>query len=374
MPPLTYIEVDLNAVAHNAQAIKAHIGPHVHLIAVVKANAYGHGMVEVARTALQHGASWLAVGRVDEGIALRDAGITAPILVMGYTLPGDIEDAVVRALTLTVADLASVEAVSTLARRLGRIIPVHIKVDTGMGRFGVLPDEVLPFVARVSALSGVRIEGLFTHFAVADLADKEYTWHQFRVFQRVRVELEAAQYQIPVYHVANSAAMLDLPEMHLDAVRVGIALYGLPPSGEVATTVPLRPALSLKSHVARVRTLPAGSSISYGRTYITQRDTPVALVPVGYGDGYHRVLSNRGMVLINGRRAPIVGRICMDQFVVDISQVGPVELNSEVVLIGRQGDECITAQEVATWAETINYEIVTGLSPRVPRLYVGAGT
>lgn len=373
MPPLTYIEVDLDAVAHNAQAIKAHIGPHVHLIAVVKANAYGHGMVEVARTALQHGASWLAVGRVDEGIALRDAGITAPILVMGYTLPGDIEDAVVRALTLTVADLASVEAVSTLARRLGRIIPVHIKVDTGMGRFGVLPDEVLPFVARVSALSGVRIEGLFTHFAVADLADKEYTWHQFRVFQRVRVELEAAQYQIPVYHVANSAAMLDLPEMHLDAVRVGIALYGLPPSGEVATTVPLRPALSLKSHVARVRTLPAGSSISYGRTYITQRDTPVALVPVGYGDGYHRVLSNRGMVLINGRRAPIVGRICMDQFVVDISQVGPVELNSEVVLIGRQGDECITAEEVATWAETINYEIVTGLSPRVPRLYVGAG-
>ena len=373
MPPLTYIEVDLNAVAHNAQAIKAHIGPHVHLIAVVKANAYGHGMVEVARTALQHGASWLAVGRVDEGIALRDAGITAPILVMGYTLPGDIEDAVVRALTLTVADLASVEAVSTLARRLGQIIPVHIKVDTGMGRFGVLPDEVLPFVARVSALSGVRIEGLFTHFAVADLADKEYTWHQFRVFQRVRVELEAAQYQIPVYHVANSAAMLDLPEMHLDAVRVGIALYGLPPSGEVATTVPLRPALSLKSHVARVRTLPAGSSISYGRTYITQRDTPVALVPVGYGDGYHRVLSNRGMVLINGRRAPIVGRICMDQFVVDISRVGPVELNSEVVLIGRQGDECITAEEVATWAETINYEIVTGLSPRVPRLYVGAG-
>lgn len=373
MPPLTYIEVDLNAVAHNAQAIKAHIGPHVHLIAVVKANAYGHGMVEVARTALQHGASWLAVGRVDEGIALRDAGITAPILVMGYTLPGDIEDAVVRALTLTVADLASVEAVSTLARRLGRIIPVHIKVDTGMGRFGVLPDEVLPFVARVSALSGVRIEGLFTHFAVADLADKEYTWHQFRVFQRVRVELEAAQYQIPVYHVANSAAMLDLPEMHLDAVRVGIALYGLPPSGEVATTVPLRPALSLKSHVARVRTLPAGSSISYGRTYITQRNTPVALVPVGYGDGYHRVLSNRGMVLINGRRAPIVGRICMDQFVVDISQVGPVELNSEVVLIGRQGAECITAEEVATWAETINYEIVTGLSPRVPRLYVGAG-
>ena len=241
-----------------------------------------------------------------------------------------------------------------------------------MGRFGLLPDEALPFIQQAAALPGVRIEGLYTHFAVADLADKAYTRHQFQVFQTVRAQLAAAGVSIPVCHVANSAATLDLPEMHLDAVRVGIAMYGLRPSTEVTPAVPLRPALSLKSRVARVRTLPAGSSISYGRTYITPRQMPVALIPVGYGDGYHRLLSNRGAVLINGRRAPIVGRVCMDQFVVDISQAGPVELGSEVVLIGTQGEGSISADEVAAWSETINYEVTTGLLPRVPRVYLGA--
>jgi alanine racemase len=370
--PLTYVEVNLEAIAHNVRAIKQHIGPRVGLMAVVKANAYGHGALEVARTALQHGAGRLAVARAAEGIHLREAGISAPILVMGYTLIHDIGAAIAHGLTLTVNDLASAEAVSALAGRLGRAIPVHVKVDTGMGRFGLLPDEVLPFVDRLAALPGVWAEGLCTHFATADRADKEYTRHQFQVFQAVRARLEAANHRIPIGHVANSAATLDLPEMHLDAVRAGIALYGLRPSSEVEPAVALRPALSLKSHVARVRTLPAGSGISYGRTYVTPRAMPVALVPVGYGDGYHRLLSNRGAVLINGRRAPIVGRVCMDQFVVDVSQAGPVALGSKVVLIGRQGEECITAEEVAGWAETINYEVTTALLPRVPRLYRGA--
>lgn len=371
MPPLTYIEVDLDAIAHNVRALKAHIGPRVTLIAVVKANAYGHGAVEVARTALQHGAGWLAVARTEEGIALRQAGINAPILVMNYTLPETIEAALEHGLTLTVTEPESAQRISATARRLGRSIGVHIKVDTGMGRFGLLPDEVLPFVQHMTALPGVHVEGLYTHFAVADLADKAYTRQQFRLFQDVRARLEATGHRPLMCHVANSAATLDLPEMHLDAVRVGIALYGLRPSSEVAPAVPLRPALALKSHVARVRTLPAGSSISYGRTFITPREMPVALVPVGYGDGYHRLLSNRGAVLINGRRAPIIGRVCMDQLVVDVSTVGPVSLNSEVVLIGQQGEERISAEEVASWAETINYEVTTGLLSRVPRLYVG---
>ncbi len=372
--PLTYIEVDLEAIAHNVRAIKRHVGPRVALMAVVKANAYGHGALEVARTALQHGASRLAVARAAEGVHLREAGITDPILVMGYTLIHDIEEAVAHHLTLTVNDLASAEAVSALAGRLGRAVPIHVKIDTGMGRFGLLPDEVLPFVDRLAALPGVWVEGLFTHFAVADLADKEYTRHQFRVFQRVRAQLEAANHRIPICHVANSAATLDLLEMHLDAVRAGIAIYGLRPSSEVDPAVPLRPALSLKSHVTRVRTLPAGASISYGRTYVTPRAMPVALIPVGYGDGYHRLISNRGAALINGQRAPIVGRVCMDQLVVDVSQTGPVAVNSEAVLIGRQGESCITAEEVATWAETINYEVTTALLPRVPRLYLGVAT
>ncbi len=371
MSPLTYLEIDLDAIAHNVRVIKMHIGPHVKLIAVVKANAYGHGALEVAQTALRHGASWLAVARADEGISLRQAGIVAPILVMNYTPLGEIEEALRHDLTLTLSDLEPARSISAIASRLGRAATVHIKVDTGMGRFGLLPDEVLPFMQELAALPGVQVEGLYTHFAVADLADKDYTRQQFRRFQQVRDRLSAAGYRIPLCHAANSAATLDLPETHLDAVRVGIAMYGLPPSSEVEPAVPLRPALSLKSHVARVRTLPAGSSISYGRTYITPREMTVALVPVGYGDGYHRLISNRGAVLINGRRAPIVGRVCMDQVIVDVSQAGLVELNSEVVLIGSQGKERITAEEVATWAETINYEVVTALLPRVPRLYVG---
>lgn len=368
---LTHIEVDLDAIAHNIRAIKTHIGPRVDLIAVVKANAYGHGAIQVAQTALRHGASRLAVARADEGIALRQAGITAPVLVMSYTPSDDVEAAVARNLTLTVTEWEVAGALSARAEALGRRVPVHIKVDTGMGRFGLLPDEVLPFVERLAALPGVMIEGLFSHFAAADAADKTYTRQQFAIFQDVRARLDSAGIHVPLCHIANSAAALDLPEMHLDAVRCGIAIYGLHPSNEVEPAVPLKPALTLKSRVARVRTLPAGSSISYGRTYITPRAMPVALVPVGYGDGYHRLLSNRAAVLINGQRAPIVGRVCMDQFVVDCSGVGPVQVNDEVVLIGCQGDACIPAEEVARWAETINYEVTTALLPRAPRVYTG---
>jgi alanine racemase len=371
MPPLTYIEVNLDAIAHNVRAIKARIGPSVDLIAVVKANAYGHGAVEVAQTALRHGASRLGTTSVDEGVQLRQAGIAAPILVMGYTPPDAVEAAIAHDLTLTVTEMAVAGALSARAAEVGRRVPVHLKVDTGMGRFGLLPDEVLPFVEGLAALPELVIEGLFSHFAVADAADKAYTRQQFALFQTVRDRLESAGYHIPVCHIANSAATFDLPETHLDAVRCGIAIYGLRPSEVVDSAAALQPALSLKSHVARVRTLPAGSSISYGRTYITPRIMPVALIPVGYGDGYHRLISNRGAVLINGQRAPIIGRVCMDQFVVDISEAGPVQVNDEVVLIGCQGQACIPAEEVACWAETISYEITTSLLPRAPRVYRG---
>lgn len=367
--PLTYMEIDLGAIGHNVRALKAHIGPAVTLIAVVKANAYGHGAVEVARTALQNGAERLAVARVPEGVQLRQAGITAPILVMGYAMPAELQTALDHDLTLAITEPQVAELASARAAAQGRTLTVHVKIDTGMGRFGLLPGEAAPFLKKVADLPGLRLEGLFTHFAVADLADKAYTWQQFRIFQQVLAEAQSAGVSIPLRHAANSAATLDLPEMHLDAVRTGIAIYGLRPSAEVEPAVPLKPALSLKSHVARVRTLPKGSSISYGRTYITPREMPVALVPVGYGDGYHRLLSNRGAVLINGRRAPIVGRVCMDQFVVDISDCGAVSLNDEVVLIGKQGDDEIRAEEVARWAETINYEVTTALLPRAPRIY-----
>jgi alanine racemase len=369
--PHTHVEVDLDAIAFNIRAIKQHVGPSVDLFAVVKANAYGHGAVEVAQTALRHGASWLAVARADEAIPLRAAGIIAPILVMSYTPPDAVETAVTHDLTLAVTEIEVAEALSARAAAAGRRVPIHIKIDSGMGRFGPLPDEALSFVKRVAQLPGVEIEGLFSHFATADSADKSYAYQQLQTFQAVRARLQSAGYSIPLCHIANSAATFDLPETHLDAVRIGIAMYGLQPSNEIAPKIPIRPALSLISRVARVRTLPAGSSISYGRTYITPRAMPVALIPVGYGDGYHRLMSNRGAVLINGQRAPIVGRVCMDQFVVDVSQVGPVQVNDPVVLIGRQGDGQITAEEVAIWAETINYEVTTSLLPRAARFYRG---
>ncbi len=368
---LTWAEVDLDAIAFNCRQIKEWIEEETELMAVVKANAYGHGAVPVAKVALRSGASRLAVARTLEGVQLRQAGIEAPILILGYTLPSEAEAIVRYDLTPTVTTREGASALSETASRQGKTIPIHVKVDTGMGRLGLLPHEVVDFIKGLADFPNLRLEGLFTHFSVADEADKSYTYRQFAIYQQVLAELRDEGIHIPIRHVCNSAATLDLPEMHLDMVRCGIAIYGLYPSPEVNHSIPLRPAMTLKSHVARVRTLPAGSSISYGRTYITTRPTTVALVPVGYGDGYHRLLSNRGEVLIRGKRAPIVGRVCMDQFVVDVSDIEGVQLNDEVVVFGRQGEEEIGVEEVAAWAETINYEVVTSLLPRVRRVYLG---
>jgi alanine racemase len=276
-------------------------------------------------------------------------------------------------LTPTVNSKSQAKGLSDAATAQGKALPIHVKVDTGMSRYGLLPDEALAFVRLLSELPGLVLEGLYTHFAVADLPDKAFTRQQFDAFEDVVERLEAGGFSFPLKHVSNSAATIDLPEMALDIVRCGIALYGLRPSAAVEPAVPLRPALTLKSRVARVRTLPVGTTISYGCTYVTQEPTRVALIPVGYGDGYHRILSNRGAVLIRGKRAPILGRVCMDQFVVDVSHIPGVRSHDEVVLIGRQGEGTIPAEEVARWAETINYEVTTSLLPRLTRLYLRQG-
>jgi alanine racemase len=367
---LTWAEIDLDAIAFNAAGLKARAGGEAELMVTVKANGYGHGAVPVARAAMEGGATRLAVHRALEGVQLRQAGVTAPILIMGYTMPAESERVVRWNLTPTVNSKRQAEALSQAAVAQGKTLPVHVKVDTGMSRYGLLPDEVLDFVRFLSTLPGLLLEGLYSHHCVADLADKTFTHCQFDTYMDVVERLEKAGFVFPLKHVANSATTLDLPEMALDMVRCGIALYGLRPSDEVEPAIPLRPALTLKSRVARVRTLPTGTSISYGRTFTTTEPTRVALVPVGYGDGYHRILSNRGAVLIREQRAPIVGRVCMDQFVVDVSHVPTVLLHDEVVLIGQQGKEHIPAEEVAGWAETINYEVTTSLLPRVVRMYV----
>jgi alanine racemase len=371
---VTWAEIDLDAIAGNARGLKKHIGERTMLMAVVKANAYGHGALAVARVALENGATQLAVHRVAAGSQLRAGGITAPVLVMGYATPGQAASIVRHRLTPTVNTLELAQALSAaVADQSAPALPIHLKVDTGLGRFGVLPDEVLDFARALVSLPGLSLEGFYTHFCSADERDTSHTYRQFETYSQLVRQLEEAGIAIPVRHVANSAAALRFPEMHLDLVRCGIAVYGLRPSPEVEVNMPLRPAMSLKSRVGRVRTLPAGWGISYGRTYVTSCPTPVALVPVGYGDGYHRIQSNKGTVLIRGKRAPILGRVCMDQFVVDVSGIPDVRQNDEVVVLGRQSEEEITADEIAAWAGTINYEVVTSILPRVPRVYLRDG-
>jgi alanine racemase len=370
---VTWAEVDLDAIAFNVQAFKRHVGEAVEIIAVVKANAYGHGAAPVARAALAAGATRLAVHRAIEGVELRQAGIDAPILVMGYTPPDGAAMVAYWKLTPSLMTIEFAQALSAQAGVLGRAIPVHVKVDTGMSRFGLMPAEVVGFLLELRWLSGITLEGLFTHFATADAADQTHVRGQLRTFNEVIAAARQAGIELPMIHAANSASMMRLPEAHFNAVRPGIALYGLDPSEEWPPVFEIRPALTLKSRVVRVRELPPGSGVSYGRTFVTQRPTLAALVPVGYGDGYHRLLSNRGSVLIHGKRAPILGRVCMDQFVVGISHIPGVQQDDEVVLLGRQGQERIRAEEIAALAGTINYEVTTSLLPRVVRAYYQGG-
>jgi alanine racemase len=372
---VTWAEIDLDAIEFNVRAFKRHVGERVEVFAVVKANAYGHGALPVARAALQAGATRLAVHRAIEGVELRRAApdVTAPILVMGYTPPSGAAMVVRHNLTPSLMTREFAEAVSVEASRAGKVIPLHVKVDTGMSRYGLMPGEVVDFCRAVSTLPGIRLEGLFTHFATADAASLTHTLWQLETFRRVMAAVENAGIHIPLCHAANSAATMKLTDAHLDAVRPGIALYGMHPSDEWPPAFEIHPALTLKSRVSRVRVLPPGAGISYGRTFVTDRETPVALVPVGYGDGYHRVLSNKGSVLIRGQRAPIRGRVCMDQFVVDITGIKAVQQDDEVVLVGRQGEAELRAEEVAQLAGTINYEVTTSILPRVARAYRRGG-
>lgn len=370
---VTWAEINLDAIAYNVRTIKQHIGPNVELIAVVKANAYGHGAVPVARTALEAGATRLAVHRAIEGVELRQAGIEAPALVMGYTPPGGAEMVARWNLTPSAITIEFAQALSACASALGVTVPVHVKVDTGMSRYGLMPTEVMDFLRALCDLPALRLEGLFTQFATADSVDLTHVRGQLAVFNDVLAAVRQAGIQIPLIHASNSAATMKLPEAHFNAVRPGIALYGMNPSNEWPLVFEIHPALMLKSRVSRVRELPPGTAVSYGRVFITDRPTMAALVPVGYGDGYPHALSNKGNVLVHGRRARILGRVGMDQFVVDVSSIPNVRQDDEVVLIGQQGQSQIRAEEIAQWAGSINYEVTTALLPRVPRVYLRGG-
>ncbi len=363
--------IDLDALGANLRGVRNLLRPGVGVLAVVKANAYGHGSVEASRALAAAGADALGVAYVEEGILLRRAGIRAPILVMGPTPPEAAEALLGHGLAPMVADLALAERLSHLATQAGRVVGVHLKVDTGMARLGVSPGEALVYAEKLARLPGIRLEGLMSHFAVAEADDPGAAREQLARFQAVDRALRAAGVEVARRHLANSAGLLALPEAHLDLVRPGLLLYGYAPSPRLGARLALRPALTLRTRIAALRVVPRGQGVSYGHTFVASQDVRVATLPLGYADGVSRSLSGRGEVLVHGRRAPILGRVCMDMTLVDVSAVPAAALGDEVVLIGRQGDAVITADDVAAAAGTISYEVLAGLGPRIPRTSVG---
>lgn len=370
----TYIEVNLDAIQHNVREFRRWIGDQVNLLVAVKANAYGHGAIPVAKAAIEAGANWLGVAFVDEGIELRNAGITVPILVLGYTPPEAIASAIQHNLTLTVYSGLLLEQINVEAKAQNQIASVHIKVDTGMGRLGVQPSEVIPILLQARGYQAIHVEGLFTHFATADEADRSYFNQQMGRFDQVIEEVKQAGFEIPIIHSSNSAATIEEKSEHHQMVRVGVSLYGMYPSVELNySNIKLIPALRLITKVAHLKKVPAGSGVSYGKIYTTEQEEWLATLPIGYADGYSRQLSNRGFVLLNGIRVPVVGRVCMDQIVVRVDDAMPVQVGDEVVVYGVQGSEEISVDEVASWLGTINYEVTCMLQRRVPRVYLAQG-
>lgn len=362
--------VDLGAIRRNTAALHRLTGNAAQLMAIVKADGYGHGAAPVARAALDAGASSLGVATVGEGLALRQAGLPQTILVLGPTLPSEAAVLVEHGLEQMVADLDAATAVSREALGRGRSVGLHLKVDTGMGRVGVPPAEAVAVARRLAALPGVRLSGVMTHFADADEAEAGGAPAQLAAFRDVLASLRGAGIDAGLAHAANSAGILALPASHLDLARAGLALYGCHPSRETAGRLRLEPALTFRTRVAFVKEVAAGASIGYGRTFTAPGRMIVATLPVGYADGYARGLSNRGAALIGGRRAPIVGRVCMDMTMVDVSAIPGVRVGDEAVLYGSQGNEAIPVEEVASLLGTISYEVLCAIGKRVPRLYV----
>lgn len=376
LPSRIQADIDLDAFRFNLDSIKKNINENTQIITVLKADGYGHGAVPLAKEAEKEERVWgIAVATVEEALELRRGGIKKPLLILGYTYQEDYDLIAEEELRPTVFKLSMAQELSQAALRKNKTIKIHIKIDTGMSRIGYRDlEKSVPEILEISRLPGLEIEGLFTHFARADEREKAPAYQQLEKYQAFQKALKEAGLKIPLCHCSNSAGIIRMPEANMDAVRAGIILYGLYPSEEVEKEpVPLKPLMTLKSHIAYIKTLEPGVQISYGGTYTTQKETRVATIPVGYADGYARSLSNKGWVLIRGKKAPILGRVCMDQFMVDVTDIPEARELDEVILLGKSQDQQITMEELGELSGRFNYEFACCISKRVPRIYFKGG-
>lgn len=365
----THAVIDLAAIRHNVRELSSCLAGSI-LTAVVKANAYGHGAVAISKAALSAGAASLAVAIPEEGIEIREAGIAVPIFILGLVLPEQADIVIRHRLITPVCTLDSARALSAEAVRQGRRAYVMIKTDTGMGRIGLSPKHVHSFASEIMKMPSLEVMGIFTHMAAADASDKAYSHSQLHSFQTALQALKETNVSLPYISAANSAGIIDLPGSHFNLVRAGIALYGLPPSNEMHHNPNLIPAMQLITHITYIKYVQPGAKIGYGCTHTVTSPTYIATLPIGYADGYNRQLSNRADVLIRGTRRKLVGRVCMDQIMVDLGPECHAEVGEEAVLFGRQGEEEITVTELANLIGTINYELICAVSSRVPRIYI----
>lgn len=363
----TFAEINLGAIRHNLEVVNHIVKARAKILGVVKADAYGHGMTEVSKAIVDY-VDYFGVASIDEAAVLRRAGIQKPVLVIGVILPEEIEGVLKFNLIQTVSDLDISKKLSRLAQSRNKKIKVHIKVDTGMGRLGFWHEEAIDFIKRISRLKNIIIDGIFTHFPNAE-ADSVFTYNQIRNFERLAENLRDNNIDIPIKHTANSMGLIDFKDSHMNMVRPGLMMYGIYPKESLMKNILLRPALTLKTKISYLKSMPKGRSISYGMTYVTPRPTKIATIPVGYGDGYSRYFSNKAEVLIKGVRCPIVGRVCMDMCMVDVGCLKNVKAGDDVILIGSQADEIIRAEELARLINTIPYEVLCNIGRRVPRIY-----
>jgi alanine racemase len=364
-----YLEVDLGALAYNIKNIKKKLGRDVELMVIVKADGYGHGAYEVAKVALENGAGSLGVAILEEGIQLREKGVKAHIVNLFPEPPERAEKVVEYDLDQIITDLEFVKRLSQEAKKQNKRSNVFIEIDTGLGRYGIPPQKTIDLVKKIKKLGNVRLKGIFSQFSTADKRKKDFAFHQLSLFKNTLDELESFSNHIPVKSIANSGAVLDIPASYFNHVRVGHLLYGLYPSLETSESIKVKPAMSLKSKVMFIKEVEKGTPISYGKTFIAKKKTKIATIPLGYADGYSRLLSNKGEVLIRGKRAKVVGRVCMDAFMVDVSGIPEVKLGDEVVVMGRQGNDEITAHDLGKWTNTFAYEIMTRMGRRLPLVY-----